>query len=240
MLFSEYYKITVTGEEDWFNPNLNWDTELFIDPILVFKNDLKEFQDINDRIKAFFKMAFERVALAKGSSNLELRKSALSVLSFKEPHETCLGYTNRGQYGSGIGPEFARKLFDSMVDFIEWDLDDFGEFVSPFELFSEGVGQDRLSDMISNIIKSELIEYTQKICNKNNVQMKRFTIQNASFDSSLGWLHKKVDLPENPISKRPVILVPKDFLRGDSSEVDDFVDYILHIENDNLRRQATT
>jgi hypothetical protein len=240
MLFSEYYKIKKTGEEDWFDSNLKWDTALFLDPILVFYNELAEFNYLQEKIKTFFDIAFKKVALAKGNKNLRLKKDALTMLSFKESYETCLGYTNMGQFGRGMGSDFANKLFHTMVDFIDWGLEEFGEYLSPFELFAEGVGPDRLSDMLSNIIKEDLIVYTQKICNKNKIKMEKFVVQNFSFNEKLGWIHKSVDLPANPFNKKPIILVPKDFLRALSDSRLDFIRYVLRMENDNLRKQASS
>lgn len=239
MLFSEYYKIKQGEEETWFDPNLKWDTPLFVDPILVFKNDLSEFANINQKIKSFFDIVFKEVALVKGKSQKEWRK-ALMLLSFRETSETCLGYTNFGQSGSGIGADFALKIFHSMVDFIDWGLEEFSEYLSPFELFGEGIGPDRISDMLSNIIKQDLIKYTQEICKKRKIPLKKFPITNISFDKNLGWTHGKVLLPENPIYHKPIILVPKDFLRSESNEIKDFVDYLLHLENDDLRRQISS
>jgi hypothetical protein len=239
MLFSEYYKINVNEEQTWFDPNLKWDTPLFVDPILVFKNDLEEFSDINEKIKSFFDIVFKEVALVKGKPVKEWKK-ALMLLSFKETFETCLGYTNFGQSGSGIGPDFALKIFHSIVDFIDWGLEEFNEYLSPFELFGEGIGPDRISDMLSNIIKQDLIKYTQEICKRHKIPLKKLPIRNISFDKTLGWSHGKVFLPVNPINNKPIILVPKDFLRSESNEMRNFVDYLLHIENDDLRRQISS
>jgi hypothetical protein len=36
MLFSDAYGIQRTAEDDWFDPLLNLDTKLFIDPFLLY------------------------------------------------------------------------------------------------------------------------------------------------------------------------------------------------------------
>lgn len=239
MLFSEAYNLGNVEEEDWFNPELKWDTKLFLDAILVFKNELDEFQEAKEKIKIFFDEAFRRVALAKGIDNFKRRKFALEMLQFREPFEVCLGYTNFGQRGSGIGSSFAIKIFHAIVDFIDWGLDNLEEYIGSFELFAEGVGPDRLSDMLSNILKEDLIKYTQKICKEKNIPTKRFLIQNTEFDKKLGWIHKKINLPKNPLNDQPVILVPKDFLRTTRDTDSDFMEYITHLDNELLRKQAT-
>ena len=45
MLFSELHKITLQGDEDWFDPILTKDTCLFIDPFSVFKSSDTLFED---------------------------------------------------------------------------------------------------------------------------------------------------------------------------------------------------
>ncbi len=239
MLFSEAYNLDSIKDEDWFDPELKWDTKLFLDLVLVINNKVEGFENSKDKIKDFFDEAFKRVALAKGKNDMKLKKNALRILQFREPSELGLGYTNFGYGGSGIGKDFSDKIFHAIVDFIDWGLEEFEEYLGSFELFAEGVGPDRLSDMAANILKKDLIKYTQKICNKHKVPMKRIIIQNASFDKEIGWIHEKTDLPINPINKKPILLVPKDFLRTGRDSREEFLDYIFHMENDELRNQAT-
>jgi len=239
MLFSEHYNIQLDENQSWFDPNLRWDTPLFIDPILVFKNNVEGFEEINQKINSFFNIIFKEIAKVKGKPKNTWKKT-LNLLNFKETFETSLGYTNFGQNGSGIGQDFAYKIFHSIVDFIDWGLEEFSEYLSPFELFGERIGPDRLSDMLSNIIKEDLIKYTQEICKQNNIPVKKFPIRNALFDKKLGWLRKKVYLPENPLTKKPIILVPKDFLRSETNEMENFVEYLLHVDNEELRSQASS
>jgi hypothetical protein len=240
MYFSDAFKIEKPSEEDWFNLWLANDTKIYVDPMLVYQCEHKDFLETSKKIGEFFKEAFKRVVVAKNTRSPQMRDKALEMLRFKEPSELYLGYTNYGSRGSGIGKDFARQIYDAMVDFVELGFEDFGEYVSPLEIFVEGVGADRISDMIVNLMKEDLIKYTQKICNEKRISMKKFPIINASFDNNLGWVQKKVCLPENPLDKKPIILVPKDFLRTNSYlDREDFLEYILHMENPTLRQQAT-
>lgn len=239
MLFSSGYNISLTGNETWFDPVLEVDTLLFIDPMLVFQNELEDFSESKQRIRDFFQYAFEAVAQAKGKLGVE-RQNALSILKFKEPEEIKLGYSNYGSKGSGIGPGFARQVFDAMIDFLDMGFEEFGNYISPFSMFVEGIGPDRISDMIANIIKKDLILYTQKICNEQNIPLSTFTINNFEFTKEYGWIRKKVKLPKNPTKPEPIILVPKDFLRTEEIlDINDFESYLSHIENDELRQQCT-
>lgn len=240
MFFSEAYKIENPEKEDWFNLWLENDTKIYIDPMLVYQANHEDFSESYEKIGKFFEEAFRRVALAKSSKSPKIREKALEMLQFKEPSELHLGHTNYGSSGAGIGPDFARQIFDAIVDFIELGFEEFGEYISPLEIFVDGIGADRISDMMGNLMKEDLIKYTQKICKEKKINLKKFKVRNFSFDKNLGWTNKPVELPENPLYHTPIILVPKDFLRTNSYlDRDDFLEYILNMENATLRTQAS-
>jgi len=239
MLFSEYYNIKLKGDENWFDPTLENDTLLFIDPMLVFQTDVEELHHSKQKIINFFQYAFEIVTLAKGKTG-KYREVALDILSFKETQETKLGYCNYGSGGSGIGREFARKVFDAMVDFIDLGLEGVGAYISPFSMFAEGIGADRISDIITDIIKKDLIIYTQKICKEKNIPTQEFLIKNFEFNREIGWVDKKTPLPKDPTTNKGIILVPKSFLRThEVLEIIDFQSYLSYMENEELRKKST-
>ena len=239
MLFSEVFKVSNPKKESWFDPILDTDTKLFIDPMLVFQEEVEGFEGCKDKIRGFISEAFRRVALAKSKSGKE-RLHALEMLKFKEPWETKLGYTAYGSSGSGMGDEFSRRVFDAVIDFIDLGLDEFGSYLSTFHMFVDGIGPDRISDMVTNIIKEELIDYTIKICRDKSIPTKKVLIGNVGFSLNFGWARKKVELPINPYDGKAIILVPKDFLRANSYlEIADFEQYIFSIDNESLRSQVT-
>jgi len=241
MLFSDYYKIDKWWEKEWFNPILDWDTKLFIDPLLLFHTNIPEFIDSKEKIKKFFQYAFEKVAEIKGKG-IERLEEINPILSFKEPREILLGYTLEGSSGRGIGPDFSRKIRDAIIDFIDYGLEDLAQYVGTFTLIVDGIGPDGISDMIANIIKEDLIKYTQRICKEEKIPIKTFLVNNIGCDIELCmWRRDKVDLPQNPLMPMiPVILVPKAFLR--TNEIIDITDleyYLARIDNEELRKQAS-
>ena len=138
MYFSDAFKIEQPEKGDWFNLWLENDTKIYVDPMLVYQCEHEDFIDVPKKIEEFFKEAFKRVAIAKNTKLIQLRERALEMLKFKEPSELYLGYTNYGSKGSGIGKDFARQIFDAMIDFIELGFEDFGEYISPPRDFCRG------------------------------------------------------------------------------------------------------
>ena len=43
--------------------------------------------------------------------------------------------------------------------------------IQDIKIFVQGIDRDRISDMVSNIIKKELIEYTKQQCELNNIRL---------------------------------------------------------------------
>lgn len=240
MYFSDAFDIKNPLEEDWFNLSLNRDSPLFIDPMLVFQTDKEEFINSGKRIKDFFKNVFERVALLKGTEKIKTDQILQKMLEFEEPKELCLGITKYGSDGRGIGQNFSIQIREGIVNLLDLGLEEFGEYVSPIEMFVDGIGWDRIGDIMGNLLKEDLIKYTQKICKENNIPTKKVAIKNIKFDKTLGWIHDKKELPINPLNKKPIILVPKDFLSTNFHlDREDFLEYALHIENNELRKQAS-
>ena len=237
MLFSELFNIEVDGSEDWFDPILNVDIPLFIDPYLIehSSNDLikNSFQDF---IK-YFQTIFQLI-IKIGKSSPKKRRIILSALSFPEVQEICIGYSKQTTKGAGTGITFAKRLHSSFTDYLALGLnaDDF-KHIEILGLFTEGIGSDRISDISANIIKKHLIKYTQDICNKYKIPLKKKPIRNYMFDSSTcTWIPKHIELPENPFTRKGIILVPKDILRTlPTINYNSFLDYLYNEESEVIR-----
>jgi len=241
MLFSEKYKIEKSWEKEWFDPILDSDTKLFIDPLLVFRTKIPEFSKSKEKIRKFFQFAFEEVARVRKKGINELEK-VNSLLSFREPKELLLGYTSQGSAGRGIGEDFSKKIRDAIIEFIDYGLEDLAEYVGTFTLIVEGIGPDGISDLVANIIKDDLVEYTRRICLEENIETAQYLVNNLGYDYDLKmWRRERVSLPKNSIyPKNPVILVPKEILRANEAiELKDLEYYLARIPNKELRIEAS-
>lgn len=212
MLFSEHNKIQCVGDEEWFNPILSQDTQLFIDPFAVFKSKDELYKDSYSEMMYFFQKAFELIAHAGGIKKNLSYKKAESMLIFPEVNEICLGYS-KTRRGSGTGPLWAKSLANNINTVISNGVTHISHF-EELGIFCEGIGPDRLSDMTSNLLKRRFITYTQRICNLQEITMEKKRVQNAYFDYEyMRWCDGEYLLPVNPYKgNSPVILIPKDFL----------------------------
>ena len=201
MKISEIFGLNKTQFElDFVDVNISFDTRLFIDPEIIAKSADSFIRLMDCNIKSFFNYFLNLVRQGKKTDAKEL------FLHLGEVNDICLGMSSAKPKGSGIGKIKAAKIFDSLIESravetgVMQDIED-------CKLFVDGVDKDNISDMIANIIKMQLIEYTQEQC-------KLFGIPLQS--APTGWYWNGVDLCwENGYTERLVInnklylLVPK-------------------------------
>jgi hypothetical protein len=102
-------------------------------------------------------------APAKGSKEgLLSTEIALSLLSFPESAEMCVGYTSAGTSGSGSGPKNARRIMASIVTALAGGLQK-PEHIEEIAILNEGTGADRISDAVCNVLKPTIIRYIMDV-----------------------------------------------------------------------------
>lgn len=207
MRFSEAYGITVTDDDDWFDTHLSIDTALFVDPALLLRAG-GQWADGHAEILQHFVRCYELIAEGGGPSSLTSR-AALRLLKFPEPAEFCLGYTAASTRGAGGGEKAARIMRDTISVAVAAGLQQ-PEHIEEIGLLAEGIGADTISDAACNILRGRFILYTQDVCRRLDVPMEKTRLSRVSVELTSGsWVASEVDLPKNPCTQGPVILVPK-------------------------------
>jgi hypothetical protein len=233
MLASKHFEIERNATDDWFDPILNADTELFVDPFLIFKDRNEFWQGSHDRIIGHFNRAFQLIADGNRDPQTLSYRKALDLLIFTEPRELCLGYTSKGTDGLGSGRGYARKIAAAIVDAIVRGIDHPRHF-EELGILNEGIGSDRISDATCTILKYRLVEYTQEIANKHRIPLSDHRLYAAKFDEERQrWETPVVSLPTNPNTGGPLLFVPERFLRDlPTLNADDWWTYY---QNEQLR-----
>ncbi|QJD87604.1 hypothetical protein [Cohnella herbarum] len=238
MLFSELFGIKKIKADDWFDPILTVDTKLFIDPFLLFQCKEGFFVNSHTKIIVFFQRAFELAAKSGGNTFSLSYNKLLSILSFPEASELCLGFAGSDTDGAGSGPGFSINIASVMIDSIGLGIRDMVHF-EEMSLLGKGIGRDRISDIAANILKRELIDYTLEICKRHKIPTQRVRVRNSDFNFEyLRWESNIVELPINPFTERPrpILLVPEKVLRHLSTiNSEDFLTWAWENENFTLR-----
>lgn len=165
--FSDWFEVDPALIEAYgaFNVSLINDLPLFIDPFLLFTSQQPEFQRLHDQIIDYLKFLRDRSVAGEVNEGL-LR----AWYMFPEVKQLWLGFSLRGNGGSGLGDDFARALNDNLhVIFTNFGQEQItrGSHLEKVCLVSDGVGKDKISDFTANLIKEFLLEYTQTFARQN-------------------------------------------------------------------------
>jgi hypothetical protein len=214
VLFSEYYQVKRGREDDWFDVYLPVDSKLFVDPFLIYDDVTPRWSSAHDHILGFFEMVFALVSESGGNEKSLAWQKASRLLLFPEPAEFCLGMAEASPNGSGSGAELQKGMLSGVRTALGLGIDNL-DHIETLVLFQGGMGVDRISDAVCNILKSYFIEYTQGVCRAHNIPMQEFRVHNARWSvRHQRWADADVELPANPfIKNRSVLLVPKRFLK---------------------------
>src|ERR1700733_602494 len=183
MLASAYFKIKMGKEDDWFDPILNADTQLFVDPFLIFRDKKPFWKKGHDAIIGHFDLAFKLIAEGNLTPTSLAYRKAEDLLVFREPNELCLGYTSVGIAGLGGGREYAKRIAEAITTAIRRGVVHPRHF-EELGILNEGIGSDRISDATATILKPRLIEYTQAIAERHGIPLAEHRLYAGSFDSA--------------------------------------------------------
>lgn len=151
-------------ELDFFDYDIYKDTYKFIDPYYISKKEDVFLQECNEYISSFFNkfLFFLR--------NNEDKKAFDLFSHLGEVNEICLGMSREKPRGKGMGPGDAKKIFEAIKNSKAFKKG----LINCFEdirIFVNGIDKDKISDMVANIIRKPLIDYTINQCNLYNYKM---------------------------------------------------------------------
>lgn len=236
---------------DFFDANLAHDSRLFIDPSLIKNSPFKEERELYGRFGIFFKIALEKSIKVK--NDIGELENLSRFLSFREPKEIYLGYTETSNDGSGLASYFATALFQYLIEgaatktILNEEIYNNHE-IDPkvLSIFADKIADDGISDLAANLIMDFLIEYTQKQCKNLKIDCKPLPVSQTFDFESLEWSNGiNALLPENPLMPgKPIVFVPKRFLRSGEyavyNEVKSKVVGILRSDPDLTRKFSNT
>jgi hypothetical protein len=196
--FSEEFNISEADIEKYgvFDSILDVDTRVFIDPSLLNSSGAPEFIKAKKKVENYFSNIITLLRHSKTRTDMYWKK-ADKLLTFKELSGTCFGYSATGTSGNSIGKELRYNVLCTMKELV-----DQGE-TDPvlFELlgvFQANIGCDRISDLITFILKDNIYEYTDSICKSLNI---------ASIQKSFGG--RVYNVCFNKYNNKELLLVPK-------------------------------
>jgi len=233
--FSKHFKLDLAQAElDFVDIRLNRDTPLFVDPYAISIRDDSWSAQCNNEIVAFFQTAIDYIRTQQAGR----AKTLLNGLG--EPNETCLGLSRRTPRGRGVSGRQALNLYDALAGSAAAQTGQLSALADS-DLFVEGIGRDKMSDITTNIIRRHLIAYTQQQCKLHSIPLQRNVPSGRLWDGARHtWTEEYVELPV--VGGKKILLVPKFSVRRRLSlESQEFYNhYMLNfLQEDHLRRDTS-
>jgi hypothetical protein len=205
-----------------FNAILDVDTHFFIDPVLLRKTGVPELKNSHQRVLNHFREILLLLENSKARHDAMWRAAARK-LTFHEVKGICMGYSQKGTAGSGMGTALRERLLGTAKEIVDAGIKE-PEIFELVGLFEEGIGSDRVSDMIAGIIEPDLVHFSLRVFRDLGV-----IPATAANEASL---------PRNPFNKTRVILVPQKILHPlpIAHDWDDISTVVS--ENERVRREV--
>lgn len=200
--FSEHFALGKSqGELDFVDINLSTDNRLYLCPYAIEIRNDEWSRACGDHIRSFFNEVLDQLR----ADNMDRARHLLSHLH--EPNETFLGQSVGKPSGRGVGKDKAELLADALVNSRAFETGVLSD-VSEAELFIRGVGPDTISDLVTNVLRGLLAEYTANQCTIHGIGVEETTLLGPNWNvNTLDWEGQAYRLPH--VEGRPILLIPR-------------------------------
>jgi hypothetical protein len=202
VLFSQRFKVDPKrlAAMGLFDPILNGDTRLFIDPVLL-RTTRNQMLRVSGT--AAFNQYFGNIirVLRKSTSQGDLPcRNASRILNLEERPELCLGYGGSSTRGRSVAGQIKTRILATAHEIIKLGIED-PELFSLLGLLEDGVGPDTIGDMTTNAILPAITALTEESAKALGLKTGKQPIGEVA------------SLLVNPFSGVPILLIPLDMLR---------------------------
>lgn len=199
---SDIFNLNKTQFElDFINIDPNKDFPVYLNPfVFSARQDIFSYEATRT-IRSFFQHNLELIKI----NQVPVARANFKHLN--EANETCLGMSKGNPNGKGIGEENSEDVFESILnsEAVKTGLVDDLEDAA---IFIDGIGKDKVSDMTTNIIRHNLIIYTQEQCKLHNIPLQANVASGIYWDmGSKKWAQKYTEMLV--INGKKILLVPK-------------------------------
>jgi hypothetical protein len=216
MRVSRYYKLRRNQPTlDFVDVDLDRDLPFFIDPTILRVTDTPFTNECCAVLQDYFQSVLDAIVSKDNKKALRL----LGELS--EPNEVRLGLSKGRPRGRGIGADYAASIWGAL-QFSSAVRTGVIHDVEDTLLFIEGIGADRISDLVTNVIRRQLIGYTQGCCDLYGIPLVSAVLGPCWNPQRHEWEIQSERLPV-PGNRPPILLVPRFIVRRFMSyEVDKY------------------
>lgn len=203
--FTEFFKIN-SDDIDFVDIYVNCDLPLFLDPFGISALRTPWAKECENQIATYFQYLIDCI---RNGDNKSI-KQLLNALH--EVNEIALGYSSDSTQGRGIGRIQAQQMLESFQSSEAAQSGDIKD-IADCALLIPGISRDKISDITANILKRQLVIYTQEQCKKHGIPMKKVAINNAFDYERFAFSSYFSELPV--INGQAKILLPQSAVRQD-------------------------
>jgi hypothetical protein len=225
---TDYYDLPLTQETaDFAIPFLDEDIPLYVDPFLLWKSPAQSEKALHTALIAAFN-GITRIAATDHSRAID------TLIALSECQEIGLG-AGKTRSGRRIGRDTADEILRVVAALPDVERQGI-EHVEILQLYIDQISKDRISDFTCSFLKSHLIDYTIAQASAVGVPMQRVRIEVFDY-GTMRFTVEELELPVNPLDGKPLLFVPKRWLRyAPWISFDDF--FVKMVEqNDQLPRR---
>ncbi|MCZ7538801.1 MAG: hypothetical protein M5U29_02550 [Anaerolineae bacterium] len=204
--FSQFFGIELPQYElPFVDFNIHSDVPLYIDPYAITKDPSNLAAQCHNSIVSYFQCLIEAIRLHETARVRQLIRGRLS-----EPSEIYLGVGKIARRGRGLGVEQERQVVDAITGSEAARVGAI-QAIQEFELHVPGIGPDKISDLVANIILSHLATFTETVCASYGVATQPCAVSGFWNETLQEWDGEYFNLPVH--GTHSYILVPKRFVR---------------------------
>lgn len=203
---TDFHGIHIPQHElDFAIPFFHEDIPLYLDPFLLWRSPSQQDQSLHQTLLN----GFNHLGILKHKGKEEDAINQLIIAS--ECDEVGLG-TSAKRSGKRIGKKTASEVLDLFHHISFYAENGFRHF-EEIQLFVDGIGKDRVSDIACSFLKSFLIDFTIDQAKSLGIPANDIEINHVYCMRSRSFIPQKACLPINPENGKPLLLVPKRWLR---------------------------
>lgn len=203
--FSKHFNMSIQGHQDieFVDIPIDTDVKLFLDPTLIETGKDSFSKWCYAGISSFFEAVFQACA----DKDINMLRALLAHSA--EPNESHLGLSTHQSQGRGASQEI---LFPVFWGLIGQGLFEKGAITSPNDvcILAPNFDQDRMSDLLTNILRNQLSEFTIAQCKNHSIPLNGIRRGYCWEESDGTWRRREWQCPL--ACGKPVLLVPKRFV----------------------------
>ncbi len=168
---------------------LDGDVPLYLDSYAITKDGSEMSARCHKAIVSYFQAMVDAAKQKDEQRIQDLIRGRLS-----EPKEIHLGVAQTARAGIGLGRVQEGQIIQAITQssaLTSGVIQDIQEL----ELHIDGLGPDKVSDLIANIIKGHLAEFTQDVCRDYQVETRPCVVDFFWDSNALEWTSGRYNLP---------------------------------------------